>query len=68
MTDHNEMMRLYERLESAKESMGDRYLLHPNNFVKHKYKEDDMARDCNLFSDNSERDTSLLIHVDDLSW
>jgi hypothetical protein len=64
----DKLMELYERLEVVKEDMGSRYRLHPSNFVKRKSSQDDMARDCNLFSDNSERTASLLIHVDDLEW
>ncbi len=66
--DPQKLAELYERIEVVKEDMGDRYLLHPRNFIQHKNKNDDMARDCNLFSDNSERSASLLIHIDDLEW
>lgn len=66
--DYDKMMELYAKIDAVKEDMGERYRLHPSNFVKHKDKDDDMARDCNLFSDNSERSASLLIHIDDLEW
>ena len=65
--NYDEMMRLYDRLETTKASMGDRYLLHPNNFVQHKFKADDSARDIDLCVHRGRGDTPL-VHIDDLEW
>lgn len=65
--NYDEMMKLYDRLETAKEKMGDRYLLHPDNFVQNRNKANDDARDINLFVHRGRGDTPL-VHIDDLEW
>ena len=65
--NYDEMMKLYDRLETAKEKMGDRYLLHPNNFVQNRSKADDDTRDIDLCVHHS-RSGSPLVHIDDLEW
>lgn len=65
--NYDEMMKLYDRLETAKEKMGDRYLLHPDNFIQNRNKANDDARDINLLVHRGRGDTPL-VHIDDLEW
>ena len=65
--NYDEMMKLYDRLETVKEKMGDRYLLHPDNFVQNRNKANDDAGDINLFVHRGRGDTPL-VHIDDLEW
>ncbi len=39
--NYDEMMKLYDRLETVKQGMGERYLLHPSNFVQNRNKAND---------------------------
>lgn len=57
--NYDEMMKLYERLETAKEEMGDRYLLHPANFVQKRIKANDSARNSYLHNHYSGSDKAL---------
>lgn len=65
-TDPNKLAELYERLEVAKEELGDKYLLHPKNFIQRRETPYDMAGNYYMPDDNMEFSSSLLIGVEDI--
>lgn len=62
----NKLAELYDRLEVAKEELGSKYLLHPNNFIQRRDTPYDMAGNYYMPDDNMEFSTPLLIHVEDV--
>lgn len=62
--DPNKLAELYERLEVAKEELGNKYLLHPNNFIQRRDTPYDLVGNYYMPDDNMEFSTSLLIHVE----
>lgn len=65
-TNLDKLAQLYERLETAKEQLGDRYLLHPKNFVQRRDTPYDIPGNYYMPDDNMEFSTPLLIHVEDV--
>lgn len=64
--DPQKLAELYERLEVAKEDLGDKYLLHPNNHISRRETPYELAGNSYLPDDNMEFSTSLLISVEDI--
>jgi hypothetical protein len=65
-TDPQKLAELYERIEVAKENLGERYLLHPNNHISRRETPYDLAGNSYLPDDNMEFSSSLLISVEDI--
>lgn len=65
-TDPQKLAELYERIEVAKENLGERYLLHPNNHISRRETPYDLAGNCYMPDDNMEFSPSLLISVEDI--
>ena len=65
--NYDEMMKLYDRLGTVRQEMGERYLLHPNNFVQNRNKANDDTRDIDMCVHRGRGDTPL-VHIDDLEW
>lgn len=65
-TNPDELAKLYERIEVAKESLGDKYLLHPKNYISRRETPYDLAGNSYMPDDHMEFSTSLLIRVEDI--
>ena len=64
--DPQKLAELYERIEVVKENMGEKYLLHPNNYISRRETPYYLAGNSYLPDDNMEFSSSLLISVEDL--
>lgn len=64
--DPQKLAELYERIEVVKEDMGEKYLLHPNNYISRRETPYDLVGNSYLPDNNMEFSTSLLIHVEDI--
>lgn len=64
--DPQKLAELYERIEVAKEDLGTKYLLHPQNYINRRETPYDLVGNSYMPDDNMEFPTSLLISIEDL--